>query len=259
VPHSSTKRPFDERPIKFFGSENSIGHAVAGVTDTIDVIKRGRMEVRIVVTATLYQIEAQIRAALDDQAPRPDGHSALAPQPRRGWQVGVIPPGARHAAALLLLYPVNTRTHLVLTRRTGTLSQHPGQISLPGGAVDGSETIEGAALREAREEIGLQTHDLRILGRLSPLYIPVSNFALHPVVAVVDRRPTLVPTRGEVAGILEVPLDDLRDSRRLRRGQRWEDSEPITVPYFELQSERVWGATAMVLGELLHHLKGHEC
>jgi len=212
-----------------------------------------------VVTSTLYQIEALVRAALDDPTPRPEGHTALAPQPRRGWQFGVIPPGARRAAALLLLYPVDTRTHLVLTRRAGTLGQHPGQVSLPGGAVDGDETVEGAALREAREEIGLETADLRLLGRLSPLYIPVSNFALHPVAAVVDRRPALVPALGEVAGILEIPLDDLRDPRRLRRGRRWGDSEAITVPYFELQSERVWGATAMVLGELLHLLQGHEC
>ena len=66
-------------------------------------------------------------------------HTALAPRPRSGWQAGVIPPGSRVAAALVLLYPIRRQVHLVLTRRAGTLDQHAGQVSLPGGAVDGDE------------------------------------------------------------------------------------------------------------------------
>ena len=184
-------------------------------------------------------------------------HTALAPRPRSGWQAGVIPPGSRVAAALVLLYPIRRQVHLVLTRRAGTLDQHAGQVSLPGGAVDGDETVETAALREAREEIGLETTDLRIIGQLSALYIPVSNYALHPVVAVLDRRPALVPATAEVAHILEIPLDELRDPKRLRQGRRWRGDDAITVPYFELQGERVWGATAMVLGELLHLMRSN--
>ena len=188
----------------------------------------------------LYQIEARVRAALDDLGPRPDTHTALAPRPRSSWQAGVIPPGSRVAAALVLLYPIGHRVHLVLTRRAGTLGQHAGQVSLPGGAVDGDETVEAA--------------ELRIIGQLSALYIPVSNYALHPVVAVSDRRPALVPAAAEVAHILEIPLDELRDPDRLREGRHWRGDEAITVPYFELHGERVWGATARVLGELLHLL-----
>ena len=203
---------------------------------------------------TLYQIEARVRAALDDPGQRPDTHGALAPRPRTGWQAGVIPPGARVAAAVVLLYPIGPRVHLVLTRRASTLGQHAGQVSLPGGAVDADETVEAAALREAREEIGLETAGLRIVGRLSALYIPVSNFALHPVVAVRDTRPTLVPAAAEVAHILEVPLDELRDPARLRQGRSWRGDQTVAVPYFELHGERVWGATAMVLGELVHLL-----
>ncbi len=202
------------------------------------------------VAPTLYQIEAQVRAALDASGPRHDTHNAFAPRPRTGWQAGVIPAGARAAAALVLFYPVAHRVHLVLTRRAGTLGQHAGQVSLPGGSVDGDESVEGAALREAQEEIGL-TANVRVVGPLSPLYIPVSNFALHPVVAVSDERPQLTPAAAEVERILEVPMDELRHPDHLRQGWRWIQDQAIRVPYFELQGERVWGATAMVLGELL--------
>ena len=171
---------------------------------------QARIEARIVEAApTLYQIEDRLRAALDDPTPRPDVHDALAPRPRRNWRAGVIPSPTRPAAALVLLYPIDARAHLVLTRRAATLGRHAGQISLPGGAVDAHETIEAAALREAREEVGVGTGP-RVVGRLTPLHIPVSNFALHPVVAVADRRPRFVAAAGEVAHVLEVALDDLR-------------------------------------------------
>ncbi len=203
--------------------------------------------------STLYQIETRLRAALDDPTPRPDVHAALAPRPRRGWRAGVVPAPTRPAAALVLLYPIDARVHLVLTRRAVTLGRHAGQISLPGGAVDAHETIEAAALREAREEIGVEAAP-RVVGPLTALHIPVSNFALHPVLAVTDRRPRFAAAAAEVAHILEVPVDELCVAGSRRRGWGWRGTEMIAVPYFEVQGERVWGATAMVLGELIHLL-----
>ena len=84
------------------------------------------------------------------------------------------------AAALLLLYPLDDAPHVLLTVRAGRLTQHGGQVSLPGGGVEGTETVRDAALREATEEVGIDTAGVRILGALSTLYIPVSDFALHP-------------------------------------------------------------------------------
>jgi len=212
----------------------------------------------VAATPTLYQIEAQLRAALESPTPRHETHAALAPRPRSGWQAGFIPRGARTAAVLVLLFPARCHVHFVLTRRARTVGQHAGQVSLPGGALDEGESIESAAIREAREEIGLPGNGLRVLGRLSPLYIPVSNFALHPVVAVLDQHPVLVPAATEVARILEVQIRELQDPTSLKHGWRWRNKEKIAVPYFELQGERVWGATAMVLGEFLCLLQGNQ-
>ena len=108
--------------------------------------------------------------------------------------------------------------------------------------MDDGETIERAALREAHEEIGLDGDGLRVLGRLTPLYIPISNFALYPVLGTLSERPSLVASAYEVAHILEVALDDLLSPHSLRPGWLWRGSETITVPFFALCGERVWGA-----------------
>ena len=200
---------------------------------------------------SLYQIEARIRAALDAPLPGAAAHLNLAPRPRRGWHPGHVPPEAKAAAGLSLLYPLYDAPHLVLIVRAGALPQHAGQVALPGGRVERSETVAQAALREAAEEVGIDPRDVRVLGLLSTLYIPVSDFALHPVIALTHERPTLRAETGEVGRILEVPVSQLRDSAGPRRGVVWRHGELFQVPYFELCNERVWGATAMVLAELL--------
>ena len=130
----------------------------------------------------------------------------MAPTPRRVWPAGGR---VRHAAGLLFLFPRSDRAHVVLTVRAETLGRHSGQVSLPGGVIEPGEAFEQAALREADEEISLPAADIEILGALSPIDIPVSGFRLHPVVGASDRAPALVPADGEVARILEVPVDAL--------------------------------------------------
>ena len=106
----------------------------------------------VVVASTLYQIETFLRSSLSRGELCPEAHTSLAPSSRRARQPGMIPRVARPAAALVLLYPIDQQIHLILTRRAGTLDQHAGQISLPGGALNeldvGLETIEAAALRD---------------------------------------------------------------------------------------------------------------
>lgn len=200
---------------------------------------------------SLYQIEAQIQTALTAPLPGRQAHLLLAPRPRRGWKPDQVPSGATEAAALLLLYPLDDTPHVLLTVRAGRLSQHSGQVSFPGGVVEGDETVREAALREATEEVGIEATSVRILGALSTLYIPVSDFALHPVLGLSDEAPRLRPAAAEVSRVLQVPLTDLGNPQNLRLGTRWRRDRRYHVPYFEIEEERVWGATAMILAELL--------
>jgi 8-oxo-dGTP pyrophosphatase MutT (NUDIX family) len=194
---------------------------------------------------------ARLERGLAGTLPGTVAQERMAPVPRRAWPGGFNPARIRHAAGLLLLFPIDQRPHVVLTVRSDTLDRHKGQVSLPGGVLDPGETFEQAALREASEEVALDTGGVRVLGALTPLDIPVSGFRLHPIVAAASTRPSLTPSDGEVARILEVPLDQLRDPARVRSTERTRDGLALTVPAFHVCGVEIWGATAMVLAEFL--------
>ena len=183
--------------------------------------------------------------------PGATAHAYLAPVPRRSWPPGFNPARIRDAAGLLLLFPVDARARIVLTERAQTLDRHGGQISLPGGVVDPGETFEHTALREAHEEIGLAADSVRVLGALTPIDIPVSGFRLHPIVAEADSRPRLTPADREVARIVDVGLDELLRRASLAATVRQRDGVTVSVPVFRVSGIEIWGATAMILAELL--------
>jgi 8-oxo-dGTP pyrophosphatase MutT (NUDIX family) len=200
----------------------------------------------------LPNVEATLRLRLAETLPGIEAQIRFAPFPGRpGWRAGEFPADARLAAALVLLYPGDNGVAIPLTVRASTLARHAGQISLPGGAADPGETIAQAALREASEEIGIDPAQVRVLGVLTPVHVLVSGFTLHPVVGVTDARPPFQAAPGEVDEIVEVRLEDLRDASRIRTGTHLREGVAIEYPYFDLSGHRVWGATAMVLGEFI--------
>ncbi len=198
-----------------------------------------------------------LETALARPLPGPAAHAYMAPRPRRAWPSDFDPVRARRAAGLILTFPIDDRPHLVLTVRAHTLERHSGQVSLPGGVVEPGETFEQAALREAHEEVALPRDGSRILGLLTPLDIPVSQFRLHPVVAARGDRPQLAPADGEVARIVFVAVDDLLRPANVAWATRVRDGQTIEVPVFRVSGEEIWGATAMVLAEFLALLGWH--
>ncbi len=201
----------------------------------------------------LREVERALRVRLAGTLPGLDAQLRFAPFPARAGEPHA---GARAAAALLLLYPGVDGVCVPLTVRASTLARHAGQISLPGGATNAGETLVGAALREASEEIGLDPSRVRILGELTPVQVLISGFTLHPIVGVTDTRPAFQASPAEVAEILEVRLEHLRDASRIRTGTRLREGVAVEYPYFDLSGHHVWGATAMVLGEFICLLPG---
>lgn len=177
-----------------------------------------------------------------------------APELSYGRHFGPPLVNMKQGAVLVLLHPQPTDWNMVLTVRTSHLSSHAGQISFPGGRIEPGESPEQAALREYEEELG-SPGATEILGRLPDVNVYASNFLVTPVVVLGSEKPLYVPNPNEVADVLELPLSILAD--RSRRGRHEIVRGPLRfeTPHLNLAGRQVWGATWIILGELLERLE----
>ena len=147
------------------------------------------------------------------------------------------------------------KTFIPLTERMTYNGVHSGQVSLPGGKFEhGDADLASTALRECYEEIGVTEID--ILGKLTPLFIPVSNFLVHPYIGVSKiKNPLMKNQEREVKTILRVNIHDLLNDNIIKQGSINVGEMKIKTPWFEVENLKVWGATAMILSELKEVMK----
>jgi len=166
--------------------------------------------------------------------------------------MGVVPSiKAKPSSVLLLLYPVEGAFYIVFIQRPDYEGVHAGQISLPGGKREpGDSDLTETALRESHEEVGIIPEDVRILGKLSDLYIPPSRFLVTPFVGYCPNRPDFVKNPTEVDEIIEVKISDLFSEPALQVIKHKVGlGIQIKAPAFVVNGCVIWGATAMILSE----------
>ena len=163
-----------------------------------------------------------------------------------------VPDDARQSAVLLLLYPGEQNNIILpMQERTAYKGVHSRQIGLPGGGVEDFDTdYEDTALRETREELGVERETVKVLGRLSKIYIPPSNYIVQPIVGIARQRPNFVLDPVEVKSLLEAPIEAFTAKDAVQtamvKGRNFAEME---VPCFRVHGHVVWGATAMIMSE----------
>lgn len=165
----------------------------------------------------------------------------------------------KKSGVLVLFYQKENEPHLVLIQRPIYNGTHSGQIAFPGGKVEESDRdIIHTALREANEEVGVLMNDVEVLGQLSNVYIPVSNFLVTPVMGVIDYSPRFIPEVREVSEIIELKLSHLTQVEKLGLNKiKLSNGLKIEAPTFQFHQKIVWGATALMLNELRYLLKDY--
>ena len=203
----------------------------------------------------------RLKNALELPLPGEKAHVLMSPMGRGNTEeyLSKLTQPPRTSAVMLLLYPVDNEFNIVLIKRPSYDGVHSGQISLPGGKMEESDKdFEDTAIRETWEETGVEKNTIEILGALSRVYIPPSNFLVYPYIGVCKSAPVFNPDKREVENLLFAPvtvlLDDLIVKEEVFKsglGNGWK----VKAPYFEIVGEKVWGATAIILSEFKEILK----
>ena len=204
------------------------------------------------------EVIQRLKNSLSRQLPGKEAQMRMSSQPvdMRRFDTK-LPSNYRKGAVLILIYPQEKQAFFPLIKRPEYIGVHSGQIAFPGGKMDeGDENEVFTALREAEEEVAVNASKVEVLGRMSDLFIPASNFLVSPVIGYVDHIPEFVPEEREVQRIISARVADII-SPEIQKKTILEIGNQIKLdtPYFEVEKEMVWGATAMILGEFIELLE----
>lgn len=190
--------------------------------------------------------------------PGEQGHILMTPRTEHGIarprMAGDKKP--KQSAVMLLLASIETELDVVFTLRSSKLRSHSGQISFPGGRLDEGETPEQAARRETEEEIGIERTNIQLLGPLSRIHVPPSNSDIHPFIGFTEQEPRIA-SPDEVEEVFTAPLSYVIDPNNIKIMTRRFDGTDYQVPYLDVHhSVPLWGATGIIIGELMELAKG---
>ena len=195
---------------------------------------------------------SDLKTVFKQPLPGIKGHQLLMPSYRNSLKLETVASkNPKRAGVLVHLFEGVDGIEVLLMKRPEYDGTHSGQISFPGGKFEeGDHTLENTAYREAFEEVGLRKEELLSIGALSWIYIPPSNFYVEPYVTYSRALPELVLEEKEVSYTLSIPLTRICDRSILRDAEVMTKYGTSSVPAFHWQGEVIWGATAMILGEL---------
>ena len=196
-------------------------------------------------------LQDTLRERLEGGLPGEAAQYLMAPGERPGKSAD--PALSKWGGVLILIYPHNNEWHTILTQRAEYPGVHSGQVSFPGGRMEHlDKDLSMTALRETEEETGVPASDVVLLGELTRLYIPPSNFMVYPFVGFMSYKPAFNRDPVEVEAVIEVPLSRLVNEEIQHEGPiELSNGKTIVCPYFDIQGYVVWGATAMILSEFI--------
>jgi 8-oxo-dGTP pyrophosphatase MutT (NUDIX family) len=196
---------------------------------------------------------------LEVNLPAKDAHFKMIPMERKESfeNLNFDSLNPKTAAVMMLFYPKEGITHLVLIVRNSYDGVHSAQIAFPGGKYEeDDENYENTALRETQEEIGIHQSKIKVIRAFSKLYIQPSNFMVYPFLGVCNEEIVFVPDSNEVSHIIELSITDfLNDNLVVTVNLSTSYAKNIEVPAFKIKQHIVWGATAMMMSELKEVLK----
>ncbi len=177
-------------------------------------------------------------------------------KPRNSVFVSKLEEKAIPSAVLILLYQDSSEIQFILTERTHDVQHHKGQISLPGGSWEKGEHLYETAIRETNEEIGIHTNKIKFTCELTPLFVKVTGYMIHPFVGYINENPTIIPQINEVSNVFTVTISELLDAAN-QHTELWTIRDNLVdVPFFKFGEYKVWGATAMILSEFRQCIQG---